>query len=162
MSMPMSMPPQARSGAVTALAVVNFIFGALRLLDGGLCVCGGALAALWAGTAEPETGRLTLEYIFAPVAGILAPFAVVIGVISMILGVPSIIAGFGVLKRRQWGRILTLILGGLSGAMAVFNLLNAVFNLGVTPNIVGLLIQGGYCAFVFIVLLNKQYAAEFQ
>jgi hypothetical protein len=149
----MATPPGARSGVVTALAIVNFIFGALGLLCGGAIVCGGGAIAGIIGAAAKNDPTIKAEDA-AAVAGIAGGAVAVMGVIVMVMGVPTIVAGIGVLKRRQWGRILTLVLGALAGALAVFAL--------VSLNIVGLLIHGGYCAFAYIVLLNKQYAAEFQ
>ena len=33
-----------------------------------------------------------------------------VGVIMLILAVPSLVAGYGLLKRREWGRILVIVL----------------------------------------------------
>ena len=143
--------PPAKSGAVTAVAIVNFVFGGLDLLCGLLVLVGGAaVAGLVAvagheGGAGPEAGTVA-----AVVGGLIIVFAV----FQMLLGVPTILAGVGVLKRARWGRILTLVLGALSGVLAVFNL----FSLDIRDAI----LHGGYCAMVYAILLNKQYAAEFR
>ena len=90
------------------------------------------------------------------VGGVMGVAAVWAGVCMMIFAAPTIIAGIGVLNRRQWGRILTLILGALSGLGALLNLTGLPRSL---PNII---VAGGYCALVYVILLKKEYAAEFR
>jgi hypothetical protein len=40
--------------------------------------------------------------------------AVFVGGLLLVLGLPGIAAGFGLLKRKNWGRILAIIVGLLS------------------------------------------------
>ena len=61
--------------------------------------------------------------------------------------------------RKQWGRILTLVLGGLAAVPAALSLFAVVT--GEFSSLVGLIIWGGYCALVFGVLLNGQTARWF-
>jgi len=49
--------------------------------------------------------------------GILGIVAVTVTTFMFVLAAPSIVAGIGLLKRKEWARILTLILS----CMAVFN-----------------------------------------
>ena len=49
--------------------------------------------------------------------GILSIVAVTVATFMVVLGAPSIVAGIGLLKRKEWARILTLILS----CMAAFN-----------------------------------------
>ncbi len=49
--------------------------------------------------------------------GILTIVAVTVTTFMVVLGAPSIVAGIGLLKRKEWARILTLILS----CLAVFN-----------------------------------------
>ena len=47
-----------------------------------------------------------------PVAfSILGVTGTVLGALLAVLAIPGIIAGFGLLRRRSWGRILTLVIG---------------------------------------------------
>ncbi len=152
-------PP--RSGAVTAVAIVNFIVGGLSMFCGLLIgVLGGTAGAMLG--AGMENARRTSGGMEMPggspsglgVGTVLGGIAVVMGIITFLLGVPTVIAGIGVLKRQQWGRILTLILGGLSAAFGLFALSNG--------NVVQLLINAAYATLVFVILLNREYAAEFR
>src|SRR5207247_7305610 len=88
--------------------------------------------------------------------GLLAGFAAFAGICIMILAVPTILAGVGVMNRRQWGRILTLVLGALAGLGALATLR------GIPNTIPNIVVSAGYCIFVYVILLNKDYAAEFR
>jgi hypothetical protein len=146
-----------KSGAVTAIAIVNFVLGALQLLCGGITVImGGAVASMLSEMDLPDEAGGGAQMIGGTIGGII----IVVGIISILFGICVIAAGFGVLQRAQWGRILTLVLGGLAGVLALLNLLS-IFG-GNIGGIIGLLMNGGYCAMVFMILLNRQYAAEFR
>lgn len=49
----------------------------------------------------------------APAAGVLGLIGVAIAVFMTVLAAPGLLAGFGLLARRKWGRILAIILGCL-------------------------------------------------
>lgn len=134
-----------RSGAVTAVAIVNFVLGGLSLLCGGIVLLGGAALMGLVG----KQGGAEEQAAAAALGGI----ALVIAVVMILLSLPTIIAGIGVINRRNWGRILTIVLGVLAGLLALLDL--------VTVNIFGLVIHAGYCVLVLVILLNQKYAAEF-
>lgn len=139
------------SGVVTAVAIVNYVIGCLQLVAGVLVIVfGGAAAAAITGAAS---GDKEMRNAGLAMGGIIGTIIIVMGVIMIVFSLPSLAAGYGVMERKQWGRILTLVLGGLHGAMAVMSIL--------TLNPGGLL-NLGYAIFVFVVLLNKQHAAEFR
>lgn len=148
----------ARSGAVTTVAVINFILGGLASACGVLAAIGGAVLGL--GGAAAAANQPGMDPQGAKVAGgMLAAGGVVLTVIALIVvlwGVLAIVAGVGVIKRQQWGRILTLILAGLAAVIAVLSLLNGV------RGIVGLALYGGYATTCFVTLLNRDNAAEFE
>jgi hypothetical protein len=132
---------------VTAVAVVNFVLGGLNALCGGLLLLGGGVAA-----GAGATGAVGGEPEAAAAATIVGGVLIVLGILVLLLSLPTIIAGVGIVKRRQWGRILTLILGGISGVLGLLSLI------ALQP---GGLLQLAYAIFVFVVLLNEKYAAEF-
>ncbi len=146
-------PPE--SGAVTAVAVVNFVLGTFQVLCGGFSVVGGGFITRIARMASGNRAG-GVENLGTLVGGVI----VAIGVFLLLFGVFILLAGFGVNQRAQWGRTMTLILGGIAG---LFALINVAILVGGSPlGIIGLAVQGGYCALVFCVLLNRQYAAEFR
>lgn len=133
-----------RSGWVTSVAVINFVFGGLQILCGGFILIGASFIAK-AAQQDPNLG--------AEEGAIIAGVILALAILSFALGGASILAGFGIIKRSQWGRILTLVLGGISMLFGVINLI------GFNPIA---LLNFGYGIYVFVVLINSQYAAEFQ
>jgi uncharacterized membrane protein (DUF2068 family) len=158
-----------KSGAVTAVAVVNFIVGALQLLCGGcIMLAGGAMGAMGAQMMnDPEfQGQLNPEQAEAMNqlggAGAMGGILAIIGLIGVIFGIVAIVAGFGVMQRRNWGRVLTLVLGGFAVVLALLNIFAMVQNPGaMAQQIPNLLVNAAYAALVFSILLNSRYAAEF-
>jgi hypothetical protein len=154
-----------KSGLVTAVGVINLVLGGLNIVCGLLLMVAGAffgkLLGIAGDAAQPPAGldpeaAAAFKQAAAGGGGIFAMAGAFLGVCVMVLAIPSILAGVGVLQRKQWGRILTLVLGALAGLGALIALPRLP---GSTLNV---LIGGGYCAFVYVVLLNKQYAAEFR
>jgi hypothetical protein len=90
----------------------------------------------------------------------MAGLAVVIAFLYLLVGAGGIAAGVGVVNRRPWGRILTLVLAGLCIVLAILALLG-VFA-GQTINLVAVAIFAGYAIVCFVILLNPQNAREFR
>jgi hypothetical protein len=149
-------PPPARSGAVTGVAIVNFLVGGFIIILGlAIVIAGPAIASFLLGaleasgaSADPNVAKAA-----ATGGGILATIMGFIGFCCMLFGIPEVIAGFGVLNRRPWGRILTIVMG-------ILHAINAVLSIfGAWPWVV---ISGGYAIFVLIVMFNSEYAREFR
>lgn len=104
---------------VKILAVLFLVFGAMMIVGGLLLF--GVIAGAGAISGEREAMLVT---------GIVGT---VIGAVFMILGLPSVIAGVGLYKRREWGRILAIVVGAL-------NLLNFPFGTAL----------GGYALWVLL------------
>jgi hypothetical protein len=143
-----------RSGLVTAVGVVNFVMAGLQLMCGLLMLFMGGLMGYFASQMEQEVGSEA-----ELVVGIATAVAVIYGIVSLVACALLVISGVGVLKRANWARVLTLILGGLCGLLAILSLVS-IFT-GQCGGVVGLLLHGGYCTFVYIVLLNRKCANEF-
>jgi hypothetical protein len=142
------------SGAVTAVGVVNLVLGGLDILAGILVMVGGAaFLGLGAGAANQEGLTEEQKKAIAGAGAMGAGLIAAIGVCIMIFGIPLILAGIGVLKRRNWGRILTIVLGFIAGLFGVLSLLNHSF--------VGAVIYIAYCVFVLVVLFSSKFAKEF-
>jgi hypothetical protein len=177
-------PPIAvsKSGAVTALAVVTFLMGGLRLaLSVAALVLAGQLFSAAGGVtgppdpspnADPISGML-IPLIQLMSAGLLLAILVGAGIVLVILGLVFLpfsvllfFAGWGLLGRRSWARWVTLVLGGLGGLLALLYLAQWVLGYtnsaeGLIVSLIGILVHGSYAALVFAVLLNKRNAAEF-
>ncbi|PHS11081.1 MAG: hypothetical protein COA78_10550 [Blastopirellula sp.] len=153
-----------KSAAVLAVAVANFVLGTLGLLCTGYSMY-GVLNVMdqFSGPDSPfSNGQNPLGPWFLWVA---------VGVTLLFYFVPSvcfILTGMGVLHRRQWGRIMSFVLGGLCTMAAMFYLGLTAWMLTMAGGILGAgfmlgfsLILAIYPAMVFSILFRKKYAAEF-
>jgi hypothetical protein len=165
-----------RTRAVKSLAVATLILGGLRLVLSVLAI--GFLLNLMMNGLEakprPGAGRDFSDIDISPLLvglflPILALAGIAVAIVSIAGGILLVIAGMGLLRRRRFSRVLTLVLGTLGGMLAVLYGYTLVDEMrdglllsaqGATL-LVGLLVHGGYCAFVFVVLLNRKNAAEF-
>ena len=94
-------PPLARmSQHYNILAYLFFAVGALTLLSG--IVVGFVLGSTGALAGDPEAAQA------------LSIIGGSIWVILVIFALPYFAAGYGLLKRQNWGRILAMIMGALS------------------------------------------------
>jgi hypothetical protein len=157
---------EAPSGAVTGVGVIGIILGILVLLLGMCLLMGVAFMG--------EAGR---QGAFA-MPGFGAGMAVVMVVTILILlwGALAMVAGIGVINRKQWGRILNLIVTGIGAAAGLLSLVGAIVALsaaadagpGRGPVMMGSMLNFlvafvliGYCIQSYIVLLGSRGASEF-
>ncbi len=142
-------PPN--TGLILTVAIINYVFGGLQV------GCGGCLAIFGATFTQMMTAMIEQEQQMGPeeVAGmrILTAFFIGMGVVFALTGLPTVLAGYGVQCQKEWGRILTIVLAGISALMAIF------FLLGLNP--LGLFFAG-YSIFTLIVLLNSDNARAFK
>ncbi|RCS49161.1 hypothetical protein DTL42_11500 [Bremerella cremea] len=144
-------PRDDEHGLIVAVAVINYIFGSLCLMCG---VCSGVLGGSVLGIIFAAIGN---DPQFGPDAkmgmGIASMAVVLLAVIQVLIGLLVLLAGYGVQCFREWGRILTVVLGIISGLVGLLALSSL--------NIFGLL-QIGYAIFVLVVLLNPRYTRNFR
>lgn len=96
---------------VKVVAVLNIVLGCLGLL--------GALVVLliFGGTVGLVQSQAGLEPEAGLAAGIVGLIGGAIFLIALVLSLPCLLGGFGLLKRREWARILVIVL-------SAFNLIN--------------------------------------
>ena len=158
-------PPVAtKSNGVTTVAVANFILGAARIVLSVL-ILWYMFETMFEGP-DPKADILTFLGFLALV--IVWPLLFMIGIVSIVAGIVLIVAGMGLLRRSPWSRVVTLVLGGMGGGLAALygqqlygQLTEAWTPVGVGISLAGVIVHGGYCALVFIVLMNRRNAAEF-
>jgi hypothetical protein len=152
-----------RSGAVTAVAIINFILAGLTVLGALLVVVlGGWFVAIFTGAANEaakQGGDPDAAKVAGQAGGVAAAIIGVFVVCFLIVAVLYLLAGIGVLNRRQYGRVITLILGALAGLSALWALVGIGRNPG--GSLISIVLNGGYCVFTYVVLLNSQNAREF-
>ncbi len=153
-----------RSGAVTAVGVISIVLGSLLVLFGLCWFFGGVLTA---GLAQEVRGN--------PGAGFLSiagGLIIVLSLLTLLVASLMIVGGVGVLNRRNWARILTLVLAGISAILGLFFIFAMVQSLN-TPfpddraakvffSLIGIFLALGYAVLDFAVLLNPAYAEEFE
>ena len=95
----------SKSVAVTVLGLSTLLWGGAYAAWGGYFIFEGAavLGHLWA--TAPVDGDFQRSF---------AHLAVVVGVVILLRGVLGLLGGLGVLMRKQWGRLLTLIVAVLA------------------------------------------------
>lgn len=92
---------------VKVLSVLFIIFGVLGLLLAGAIFVFGAGTAATILSQEPgPDGQVGAAW----AGGCITAMAALVGIIS----IPSIIAGWGLSKRKEWARILTIIIAILN------------------------------------------------
>lgn len=136
-------------GLITAVAVINYVFGGLSL-SCGICfgvLGGGALAMVFAGGGAQMDDPAKMGF------GIASAILIAMTAVQILVGLLIVLAGYGVQNYRQWGRILTIVLAAISGILGLLWLLQ------LSP--IGLL-QVGYAIFALVVMLNPQYTKEFR
>ena len=103
-----------RPTGVTVLAVLDFIGAAFCVLAGlGMMLGGGFIASM----ISQQRGVS---------AGMLAAIGAAAGVFFLVLGAVAILLGWGLLKLKEWARIITIVLAGL-GALGALLALATVF-----------------------------------
>ena len=85
---------------ITILGILNIVWGALVMLIGLFAFVFFAGIGFLVGDAEAM--------------GILGLIGTLAVIFMGVLGLPGILAGVGLLQRREWGRILALVVGFLS------------------------------------------------
>ena len=142
----------ARTGGMTAIGVLNIVFGTIGtllmvvvVLLGGLLAAGGAAMEAEAAAADAE-GMGTMV---AAGGGIIA----VMGIIGLLASAALAVSGIGVLKLAPWGRILTMVCGGSICGLQVLSMLQGF-------SITSLLVAG-YGAMLIGLFMKPEWKAAF-
>ncbi len=136
-------PQEPRNKTIDILATVTYVLGGLQVVGGIMfMVFGSVFASLVSGAAAGDKAMSANARQAAEASGsFMLGFFFVIGVIVLLSSVLIFMAGYGLSKRKSWGRILTLVLAGIS--------------------LISGPIQLAYGIWAFVVLLDKKNADEF-
>lgn len=92
---------------VRLLAIFWFAFGAFEML-------GGIVLTVLANTLFVHLAHMDVPQAGAPPLTFLQPLMSVIGIFVLSKGFAGLLAGWGLLNRERWGRVLALVLGFLA------------------------------------------------
>jgi hypothetical protein len=101
MSIPTPVPLRPRI-AVKAVGTLTVLFGVVYVTAGGALIFGASNMA-----TTPAGG-------WAPFMRIIAGLLTLVGGGILLVGILGVVAGFGVLFRKRWGRILAFIFAALA------------------------------------------------
>ena len=111
-----------RPTGVTVIAVLDFIGAGFCVLLGlGMMLGGGFIASMM--SQQQRAG-----------AGILAAVGAAAGVVILICAVLAIVLGWGLLKLKEWARIVTIVfaaIGAVFGLLGLFTLLAHIAVIGI-------------------------------
>src|SRR4051812_10059181 len=156
----------AKSGLVTALAVVHFVMGGIGLICGCLGVIGGLfVSAVSSGASEfsrkvqqeLKTKGTNLQEL--DTAARWGTIITILAALTLILGAVAIVAGIGVIQRRGWGKTTSFAAAGVAGLLTL-GYLAMTFAVGF-GNLVNALILGAYAGFTVFVLMSAQGSRDF-
>lgn len=98
---------------MTAIGILNFVFGGLGCVFSLLLVLGGgAFAFLGSAMEEAAAAEGMSTEGFGEAAATGGAMFMLLGLVGMALGVLLIVAGVGVMKVRPWGRTCSLAYAG--------------------------------------------------
>ena len=167
------------SGRVTGVGVISIVLGSLVTLASFCFLLGGLF---FAGAANdirnmpnmkmPNNANVNVN----AGAGFFAVFEariIIVGILILVFGIGQIMSGVGVLRRRQWGRILCMVIAGFYAVAAIFTLIGIFQYLSLPAGfpgktwsiLMGLLqfvVEVGYTVMVYTVLLSRPAASEFR
>lgn len=108
----------ARPSAGTDASTHLSILAALTLIPGILVLLGGLFVAwgIWFGTAA-GTAMLGPFGWFIP--GVLESIIGIIVTVALVVSLPAILGGIGLMRRAEWGRVLTLVTAAGVGLFAL-------------------------------------------
>jgi len=141
--------PMGRPTGVTVIAVFDFIGAGFCVLAGlGMMLGGGFIATM----LNQQQGAS---------AGVLAAIGAAAGVFFLFLAAVAILLGWGLLKLKEWARIVTIVLaavGVLFGVMGLFAILGHFAAIGIFIALCRLAING----VILWYLLQPHVKAAFQ
>jgi hypothetical protein len=94
-------------------------------------------------------------------AGFLAGLGAVIGVLALVFAALYALVGWGLLKLKEWARIVTIVLSGLGALGALFGLVAVFTHFGLII-VFWSLVRLAICAWIIWYLLQPNVKAAFQ
>lgn len=146
-----------KSGSVTTVAILNYVFGGLGLL----CSCGmfgfGAMIRdlFQRAAAQGRGQQLPID------PDVMMVIFMVLGVVYLILAILMIVGGIGLQQRKPYGRYITFATSIIAILLALFSCVSLVGNIiagqgaGICGALFGILLWGGYGVFALITMIGS-------
>jgi uncharacterized membrane protein (DUF2068 family) len=97
----------------------------------------------------------------AGAAGILAGIGVMVGIFCLIIAAVEIVLAMGLLKLKEWARIVTIVLTGIFGALGVLGLLGSFIHFNLFATVIRICVLA-IQALIIMYLLKPEVKAAFQ
>ena len=140
-----------RPVGVTVLAVLNFIGACFLVLGGLLAIVGAGFLGASAAAGKP----------MGPMA-LLAGGGIIIGVFFIIFAVIPVVIGYGLLKLKNWARIVSIVFAviGIVGSLpGLFSALGHVVIFTLVVNLIGIGIDALIVWYLLQPDVKKAFAA---
>jgi len=141
-----------RPTGVVVIAILDFLGAGFCILMVVAMMLGGGFLASFIN----QGGQGNAE-----AAGILAGVGVMMGVFCLIAAAIDVVLAVGLLKLKEWARIVTIILTGIFGALVLLGLLSGFVHFHLVATVIRICVLA-IQAFVIMYLLKPEVKAAFQ
>jgi hypothetical protein len=142
-----------RPVGVTVIAILAFLGAGLCILAGlGMMLGGGFLASI----VNQQGGQGSMG-----AAGMLAGIGAVVGIFCLVIAAIEIVLAVGLLKLKEWARIVTIVLTGIFAALGLLGVLGSFIHFNLSHLIIRICVLA-IQAFIIIYLLKPEVKAAFQ
>jgi hypothetical protein len=142
-----------RPTGVTVIAILGFLLAGLCILGGlGMMLGGGFIASI----INQQGGQGS-----AGAAGVFAGIGAAVGIFCLIVAAIDIVLALGLLKLKEWARIVTIVLTAIFGALGLLGLLGSFIHFNLFATIIRICVLA-IQAFIIVYLLKPEVKAAFQ
>lgn len=141
-----------KPAGVVVIAILYFLGAGLLLLAGiGFVVGGGAIATMMSQQSQAGGGFATL----------MGALGAGVGIFFLIWGAIEVLIGIGLLKLKNWARIVAIVFAAIGACFQVFGLLGSLAHFNPVSFIFTLIILGIQVLIIWY-LLKPEVKAAFQ
>src|ERR1051326_8273160 len=112
-----------KPAGVIVIAILYFIGAAVCLLGGLLFIAGGGFLA----TMMSQSGEASAS----PLAGMMAGLGAIAGIIFLGFGVIDLLVGIGLLKLKNWARIVAIIFSAIGAGLQLLGIIGSLSHFNV-------------------------------
>ncbi|HET9365277.1 MAG TPA: hypothetical protein VFP71_09750 [Candidatus Angelobacter sp.] len=141
-----------KPAGVIVIAILYFLGAGILLLAGiGFVIGGGAIAAAMSQQSQAGGGLATLMGFLG--AGV--------GIFFLVCGVLDALIGIGLLKLKNWARIVAIVFAAIGACFQIFGLLTSLAHFNPVSFVISLIVLGVQALIIWY-LLKPEVKAAFQ